>query len=704
MRKILPVLLAMCYVIPVAAQNVSQGAATIQLMAKAYGDSVVLRWAPSSAAAWQALNTTGYKVLRLQQNSSDGKWTVLTEKLVPLPLDGMKKNLERDNRYAAIAAQALYGKNLYAEKKGMAPAIAQQADILNNRFALTVQCADYSAPVARAVALGWVDRTVTKGAAYIYKIEPASQVKDAVIVPMSLVVVNEATGNLSKPDGLFALAADRKAELQWPRNQPENYSGFIVERSEDGKTFRALHSSPFFTSLPDSTLSLQDSIVERLTELLRYNHLFIDSLQQNYQTYYYRIRGINAFAEWSAWSDAVAVSGRDLTPPSSVMLGTPEVAAKKTLRLNWAKNVKEKDFAGYYVYRSRTVDGNYSLLNQTPLPVNTVQFTDTGAFAHGPNFYIVAASDTAGNQNASLPVMGILPDTTAPHNPRGLQGRIDSLGLVHLAWQPNTDEDIKGYKLYFSHAPDQSFAQLTLYPEPGHQFTDSITLKTLTKKIYYRLVAVDQNNNHSNFSEILELKKPDLVPPTPPIIINAEVLPGGARLVFSNSASTDAISYTVVRKEGANDWKAIAQLAHKPGTDNFSFNDTTIRHGVLYQYAARTKDEDGLESPLCTPVTAQLRGTEMLQEIRFAQAVYDEQQKAVVLKWNYTASDPHHFVIYRAAAGGALERYRTLQKGTLEWKDLQVDAITSGYRYAIQAVHANNSRMTRKGEGVLVKN
>ena len=147
-------MLALCCVIPGAAQNTSPGAATIQLIAKAYGDSVVLRWAPSSASAWQALNITGYRVLRMQQNSSDGKWTVLTDKVLPLSLDAMKKSLDRDNRYAAIAAQALYGKNLYAEKKGMAPAVTQQADILNNRFALTVQCADYSAPVARAVALG----------------------------------------------------------------------------------------------------------------------------------------------------------------------------------------------------------------------------------------------------------------------------------------------------------------------------------------------------------------------------------------------------------------------------------------------------------------------------------------------------------------------------------------------------------------------
>jgi hypothetical protein len=145
--------------------------------------------------------------------------------------------------------------------------------------------------------------------------------------------------------------------------------------------------------------------------------------------------------------------------------------------------------------------------------------------------------------------MAIVPDTTAPNIPTGLKGRIDSNGLVYLSWYPNNDEDMEGYKVYYSHSPEHQFMQLTLLPTVNTHFVDSITLKTLTKKIYYRVVAVDKNNNHSDYSGILELKKPDIIPPTPPAIKNVTVLPNKAEIEFVATASTDAVAYIILRKE-----------------------------------------------------------------------------------------------------------------------------------------------------------
>ena len=213
-------------------QNNMPDSAAIRLIAKAYGDSVVLRWAPSTPAAWQLLNTTGYKILRMGKASVEGNWTVLNERpVLPLSLDAMKKSLDRNNKYAAIAAQALYGKTLYATKQGLAPSVTQGADILNNQFALSLQCADFSAPVARAIGLGWVDRTAARGEAYIYKVVPAQAIRDVAITAYSLIVVNEVDDVKKKPEGLVAIGGDQKAELQWPRSQEENYSGFQVEIS-----------------------------------------------------------------------------------------------------------------------------------------------------------------------------------------------------------------------------------------------------------------------------------------------------------------------------------------------------------------------------------------------------------------------------------------------------------------------------------------
>ncbi len=675
----------------------------IRVMAKAYGDSIVLRWAPSTPGAWQLLNKTGYQVLRMSRNSADGKWTALnSQPIIPSSLEAMKKTLDRNNKYAAIAAQALYGKSVTTAKNGMAPVITQGADDLNNRYALALQSADYSAAVADAIGLRWTDKQVVAGEAYVYRIVAAKPIPNMKQLSSSLVVVNQREANL-KPEGLVVFGGDRKVELQWPRHQPESYSGYQVEISEDGKNYKALHESPYYTSLPDTANLPKDSALLQLTDLLQQQHVLIDSIKKNYQPYFYRVRGINSFGEWSAYSDPVVVSGRDLTPPSSILLGTPEVMNNRSMKLSWNKPVKESDLKGYYVYRSSQVDGGFTLLHPQLLSVDATGFTDPAPFEHGPNFYMVAAVDTAGNQNPSFPVMGLLPDTTAPEEPTELKGNIDREGLVHLSWKMNPEEDIKGYKVYFAHERNQPFTQITLYPTSENQFTDSITLKTLTKKIYYRIVAVDQNNNHSDYSDVLELKKPDIIPPTPPVILDATIIPGAAQLQFSNSASKDAIHYLVMRREAGGDWKQVARIAHSEKTDRFSFSDTTIKHGIVYEYAGKTVDEDGLISELSTPARLQLRGAEILSSISFTKAFYDAQQNAVVLQWNYTTSEPFYFVIYRSLAGAQLERYRTLEKGTREWKDFQVTEMEKGYRYAIQAVYQNNSKMTSIGEGILVK-
>ena len=42
----------------------SEEIASIKVIGRSFGDSVVLRWAPTSPTAWQALNLYGYKIER----------------------------------------------------------------------------------------------------------------------------------------------------------------------------------------------------------------------------------------------------------------------------------------------------------------------------------------------------------------------------------------------------------------------------------------------------------------------------------------------------------------------------------------------------------------------------------------------------------------------------------------------------------------
>lgn len=137
--------------------------------------------------------------------------------------------------------------------------------------------------------------------------------------------------------------------------------------------------------------------------------------------------------------------------------------------------------------------------------------------AHGTNYYIVSAMDTAGNAAPSVPAYVIMTDTIPPDKPKGLFGKIDSSGIVHLTWKLGNEKDLMGYLVYAANDLKHTFVPVTKDFIADSTFTDSITLKTLTREIYYEIVAFDKNRNPSHYSDALELKRPDKIAPVAPV-------------------------------------------------------------------------------------------------------------------------------------------------------------------------------------------
>src|SRR5690606_23446119 len=127
--------------------------------------------------------------------------------------------------------------------------------------------------------------------------------------------------------------------------------------------------------------------------------------------------------------------------------------------------------------------------------------------------------DTAGNASYSTIIRGYLRDTVAPNPPTGLEGTIDSNGIVRLSWNPNSEADLDGYYVYFSNQEDHFFANLTGFPLKSPAYLDTITLKSFTEEIFYRVTAIDHLGHISKFSETLLLHKPDTLAPFPPSLV-----------------------------------------------------------------------------------------------------------------------------------------------------------------------------------------
>jgi hypothetical protein len=88
---------------------------SIHLIGKSLGDSVVLRWAPSSPVYWSSYNKSGYVIERYEVEpnklpKNPARTALSSSPIKPWTLEEWKKKASPQDSSAAIVAQLLYGK------------------------------------------------------------------------------------------------------------------------------------------------------------------------------------------------------------------------------------------------------------------------------------------------------------------------------------------------------------------------------------------------------------------------------------------------------------------------------------------------------------------------------------------------------------------------------------------------------------------
>jgi len=663
----------------------------VRVLAKSYGDSIVVRWAPMDAVAWLMGNDSGYRVERIDYTDHEHPiTTLLGQRLRPLPLEQMKMAIGPNDKYAAIAAQALYGKDFQMTKDapvGFAKKVRQAHDALNFRYSYTLQAADFSPATASAIGLRWVDKGVKKGSNYIYVVTVCGRTREYVVDSAAAFVADRPAGPIPAPEGLSGFGFDRRAELHWNRRQAGDFDAYDIERSEDGGGhWLAMNKLPYYS--PDKVPPVSgavrgkaDTLVDKIAALVRDHQVFMDSLPQDYHPYLYRVRGINAFAEWSPWCAAVEVRGRDLTPPVAPVIDSVWNTRGSQLRIVWKQRVPSPDLAGYYISRGNSVKGPFYALTKSMLSRETRVFVDSAAVPHVPNYYVVVAVDTARNAAVSGAYPGYLTDTVAPAAPARVAGAVDSLGVVRLHWAPNHEPDLKGYKVYFAYGAGDQYEQLTHGVVTDTSFVDTISMQSLNRRVWYSVVALDSTNNHSRYSAPVALKKVKVVPPSAPLAGAVSTAGRRVQIEWIESRSEGAAGYEVARVNDG-EHKVIGRMAQDWSKRSLFFSDT-IGVNRDYYYAARTIDSTGVRSEWSVPVHAVVHAADSLAAVTF-QARLDQKRRHVRLSWRYSGDGDYFFVVYRAVNHGVLSAWQSFEKNSLAGED---DEAGSGvYDYAIKVV------------------
>ena len=655
----------------------------IALKAKNTGKKIILRWAPDSPGTWHISNSKGYMIERMSYKKDDdffskGYQLLTPDTLKPWVLEKWEAiaNKASGDKYAAIAAQAIHGKRNLADIENNNASFLQKANELNNLYGFTMLAAEFSRNAALASALRYEDTDIDPNMEYIYRIYSNGSKEHYKIDTAYVQISGKDITKIPVPVIQKVIEAEKAITLKWDRVYTEDFSAWYIEKSKDnGKTFLRLNTDPYIHSVKNKEFN--SSIV------------YIDSINQLYKKYQYRIIGINTFAELSKHSPIVKAMGRDRTPPPTPYNVKAEQVEENNLKITWDAEVVP-DLKGFYITKSIGVGSKEELITKDLLSKDTRSYKDKYYDQLQNNWYQIYAIDTAGNAIVSYPTFGSVRDDYAPEKPKKIEGKIDTLGVVNIKWKLGKEKDLFGYHVYMANAKDHVFSRMTPKPIRDTVFIDTITLKVLTEEIYYKIKAVDIKGNVSENSELLTLKKPDIVPPTAPVFNNYIVLKEGVKLSWAPSTSHDIQTHYLYRKEiKASQWELIYRTDKVKDQD--SFLDNTAEAGKKYNYKLVAEDDDGLQTDGIYAITLTAIDFSVPTPVNSFNVSLKKEQKQAILKWNYPKKGDFIYILYRAINGGGFNIIKTLDSSQTQYIDKTIKYKIS-YEYAIQVQYSESKK------------
>ena len=597
--------------------------ATVMVNARAQKDKILIRWAINSPIEWQKANKKGFLVTRTTV-LRDGKILPKPEKilltakpLIPEPLDSWLDLAQKDNN-VAIIAQSIYGESfeVTGAKEGELSKIVNMADELDQRYTFALYAADMSFTGALKAGWGFVDTTVKKNEVYAYQVSVFENPK---VKESSYVIGLKDYSVLPAPTDFIAIPDDKKVMLSWDYETFKRiYTSFMVEKSIDGINFIPIAATPL--------VNLNDKDNQPSKTMY-----YVDTLSVNDKMYHYRLYGISSFGEKGEITKPITAKGISaIVIPAR--LTDYNIVNSNEVNLEWDYPAASEGFIqGYEINLADNDKGPYKVVSKIIPPSQRKLNYKENLF---PSNYFTISVVGKNNQRLTSQSMLVQPvDSIPPAKPIGLEGVIDSLGIVRLKWKANPEKDLRGYRILKANNVGEEFVDIYHKSYIGNEYKDSVSLKMTNSKVYYKIAAEDMRFNISDPSDVLILDKPDKIPPAAPIFKDYDNKDGKVHLKWIRSYSEDVIGYSLRRREkGQEKWEEVKQI-----NDTIQeFTDDRIENKKTYQYAILAKDKSNLWSSLeHSTITIQVLDFTPVKVISFLQGVPDRENKKITLTWDY---------------------------------------------------------------------
>ena len=654
-------------------KGMAQKGDSLGVIAHVAADKVLLKWLPSNYALWMEGTRTGYTIERTELVLKNNKWSVVTkinltpEAIKPWSDERITKeaetNPELTNAKVLIAGRILQD-NPQQTNSPVANAETQMqkdyvhvmsllANVLNNKS-------------AEAMGLYFEDKTVQPGKTYLYEVvlQSSKKMKGKTVVQM-----NEPT-TLPNVMGIDFKTINKSVELYWLKSKHSGYFAYDIYRSTSkNANFEKVNSHPY---IGEMGLTLDGNRMK-----------YIDSFPEMNKTYYYKIKGLNAFQETSPFSEVLTVQavtfiqyGPTITKASS--------KDNINIALAWEVNAVDKNNVSFFsVWTAKTQDDEMKKLNDKPISAKTYTYTDARINKPTFNYYRVCAHGYTGDSICSMLKDGFLVDSFPPKKPIVVSGVCDTNGVVTLVWKKNKEEDMFGYRVFRTFFKHKEPIRITDSTYSDTLFIDKVDIHSGWKKIYYCVYAVDQVFNSSEQSVYFEVQLPDRVPPTNAIFKKYVAGYTGIVLEWIPSPSDDIkYQYLYKKSEFEFQWQQVLVLSGTKLGIN-TYRDTLTQTDMLYDYKLVAEDSSGLKSTDVQIVRVQQPEKDPFPMVKNVQAFVSRENKKVKLSWEFN-KQAVGFKIMRSQNGAPVETYEFVKGTKREFYDSWLTTNTE-YTYAVIA-------------------
>lgn len=659
---------------------------TIHLLARTYGDSIVLRWVPEDYVSWQYLNTVGVNIYRmpiLGGKNQDTQFHIdtLAFQLKPASLEQWRTQYPESDSVAMIGMGTLYSQGGFTQEQSKHPTgdMGALLDVYEDqqfRFGMAVLASEWRKDVAENLAMRFVDKKVKKGQKYRYIVRP-TEMDTTGNLQFRVGYIDEIENTNYVPEPYRAVMGDSVVGIDQLRIwwQPAvRFSSYDIHRRAMGEQqWTKVNDNPYVMMRDFGDKDIDNFINDNVRP----------------GTYEYRISGYDAFGDLVTAQNYHVATMPDMEAPRPPQLKSividrrnPDDLSKDVYAdFHFSKDTIEGDFVGYkIVYYQRPRDGRKAQwieLTTDYIPAtDTVCTVDVSKLRSGQ--VAVAAYDSLQNVSYSMTHIMRVTDLKAPDAPENFRYEIldNQAGTVKLSWDaPSFDVDY--YEIAFANDTTHKFM---LRPLPDGKllrdtvFVDTLAVDVNQKYIYYKVRAIDYASNEGEYTAPLQVIRPSMIKPQVAHIDSAWVdQKNGICMRWACSNEQQISRHVLLRRlANANKWTTVGvydadSLRNAGNILNITDVPDYVRRN-RYEYAMESFSYAGISSGLSLVYSTRFEGERVFEWPIKLIGIYDEKNRKTKIVWETDKSLPYkgewYYCIYRKGPKDKRHKFLTSVKSS----------------------------------------